>query len=103
MTGCVEQRSRMRLHTSLTSRSAGRGQERRMPASAASELLTADRREGYLTQYSNRTPSDLTSLSDEVLSFTLQGTSSDRAIRKAGPQDFLVRAKTEACQGGTSR
>ncbi|HUJ81964.1 MAG TPA: hypothetical protein VLW83_08770, partial [Candidatus Acidoferrales bacterium] len=60
----------MRLHTYLTSRSDGRGQERRMPASVASELLTAGRRKGYLTQYSNRTPSDLTSLSDEVLSFT---------------------------------
>jgi len=38
MTSRVEQRSRMRLHTYLTSRSDGRGQERRMPASAASEL-----------------------------------------------------------------
>ena len=70
MIGCVQRRSRKRPYNWLTGRSDGRGQERRMPASRASALLTAGRRGGYLTQYSDRTPRDLTSLSDEVLSFT---------------------------------
>ena len=70
MTGCVEQRSRMRLDIRRASRSDGRGQGRLKPARVARAPLTASRREGYLTHYSIRTPGDLTSLSDQVLSFT---------------------------------
>ena len=72
MTGCVQRRSPMRPYNWLTSRSDGHGQERRLLAPRASALLTAGRPGGYLTQYSDRTPRDLTSLSDEVLSFTTE-------------------------------
>lgn len=52
MNRCVLQQSPTRLPNGPNSRRAGSGQERPEPARPARELLTANRREGYLTHYS---------------------------------------------------
>jgi hypothetical protein len=53
MNGCAAQQSPTRLPSCRFSRSDGRSQERRQPASVNERALDGGRSGGYLTQYSN--------------------------------------------------
>ena len=70
MNGCVAQQSRTRLHSCRPSRSHGRGQERRQPASLSERTLDGGPERRLSDALLKSDTRGLYSLSDQVLSFT---------------------------------
>ena len=105
--GCIVQQSQTRLPNRSNNRSDGRSQGRLQPACAARVSLTAGHRGGYLTHYSNRTPREPYSLSDQVLSFThdaerLKTRAAEFSLERATEEYLAVlcgaRASRPACR-----